>query len=52
MPPTPEQIKKQQRADAEKDTAAVKAALPAVTNGNGTALAVPDNRTAATTISR
>ena len=31
--------------DAEKDTAAIKAALPAVTNGNGTALAVPDNRT-------
>jgi len=45
MPKTPEQIKKQQKQDAEQETAAIKAALPAVTNGNGTALAVPDNRT-------
>ena len=44
-PASPEQIRAAQRADAEKDTAAVKAALPAVTNGKGTAVAVPDSRT-------
>ena len=41
---TPEQIKARQRADSEADLAKVRANLPATTNGNGTALAVPDNR--------
>ena len=45
MPRTPEQIRKQQKADAEKETAKVKANLPAPTNGGTTALAMPDNRT-------
>jgi hypothetical protein len=46
QPPTPEQIKAQQRADAEKDMAAIKANLPAV-NGGSTAAALPDTRTEA-----
>jgi len=41
---TSDQVRKQQREDAEARTAAIKAALPAVTNG-GTAVAIPDNRT-------
>jgi hypothetical protein len=44
MPSTPEQIKARQHADATADLAKVKANLPAMTNGNATALAVPDNR--------
>jgi hypothetical protein len=44
-PPTAEQIRKQQKADAEKASAQVKANLPAPTNSSATALAVPDNRT-------
>jgi hypothetical protein len=44
MPRTSEQIRKQQKADAERETAQRKANLPAPTN-SGTALAVPDNRT-------
>ena len=43
--PTPEQIHKQQKADAEKATAAIKAGLPAAPTNGGTALATPDNRT-------
>ncbi len=42
--PSTEQIRKQQKAEAEKETAAIKANLPKATNG-GTALAVPDGRT-------
>jgi hypothetical protein len=38
QPPTAEQIRKQQKADAEK-------ALPVPTNSNATALAMPDTRT-------
>jgi hypothetical protein len=46
MPRTPEQIRKQQKTDAEKDTAEVKANLPAApTNSSATALAMPDTRT-------
>jgi hypothetical protein len=44
-PPTAEQIRNQQKADAERQTAQRKANLPAPTNSNATALAVPDNRT-------
>lgn len=44
QPPISEQIRKQQKADAEKTTAGVKANLPTPTNG-GTVLAVPDART-------
>ena len=43
-PPTAEQIRKQQKADTERQTADLKANLPAPTN-SGVALAVPDNRT-------
>jgi len=43
MPRTPEQIRKQQIADANNDTTKIKASLPAPTNGS-TALAAPDNR--------
>ena len=42
QPPTAEQIRKMQIAEAERDAAKVKANLPAPTNG-GTALA--DHRT-------
>jgi hypothetical protein len=42
-PPTPEQIRAQQKADAERSTTAIKAALP--TKPVGTAIVVPDNRT-------
>jgi hypothetical protein len=45
MPRTPEQIRKQQKLDAEKKTAEIEANLPAPTNGSAAALAVPDNRT-------
>lgn len=45
MPQTPEQVRKHQKAEAEKVTAAIKAKLPAPTTG-GTAVAVPDSRTA------
>jgi hypothetical protein len=41
---TTEQLLAEQRRVAEKETAAIKANLPAATNGNGTAVAIPDNR--------
>jgi hypothetical protein len=43
-PKTPEQIRTQQKADAEKDAARIKAALPAIAEPAKTAVAVPDNR--------
>ena len=45
MPRTPEQIRKQQKADAEQNAVKTKANLPAPTDA-ATALTVPDNRTA------
>jgi hypothetical protein len=45
MPRTPEQIRAEQARQAERDTAPRKASLPVPTNGNATAVAVPDNRT-------
>ena len=42
--PSSEQIRKQQKAEAEKETAAIKASLPTATNG-GTAVGVLDSRT-------
>jgi hypothetical protein len=52
QPPSPEQIREQQKAQAERDTAAAKAALssnganlPAVSTNGGTAVAMPDSRT-------
>src|SRR5262245_42368387 len=44
-PRTPEQIRAQQKADADKATRAIKAALPMAPANNGAALAVPDKRT-------
>jgi hypothetical protein len=46
MPQTPEQIKVAQVKRAEKDLAERKAKLPALATNGGTAVAVPDNRTA------
>jgi hypothetical protein len=43
--PTTEQIRAQQKADAEKATSANKAALPTAPTNGGAALAVPDKRT-------
>jgi hypothetical protein len=43
--PTTEQIRAQQKADAEKATSAIKAALPTAPTNSGAALAVPDKRT-------
>jgi hypothetical protein len=45
QPPSPEQIRAQQKATAEKETAAVKANLPAPTAARATAVALPDSRT-------
>jgi len=42
--PSSEQIRKQQKAEDEKETAAIKASLPTATNG-GTAVGVLDSRT-------
>jgi hypothetical protein len=42
-PPSPEQIRSQQKADAEKERAAAQAKLPAKVSG--TAVTVPDSRT-------
>jgi hypothetical protein len=45
VPKTPEQIRKQQKIEAENETARIKANLPASTNGGSTAPAMPDSRT-------
>jgi hypothetical protein len=43
--PTAEQIRAQQKADAEKATSAIKTALPTALTNGGATLAVPDKRT-------
>ena len=43
--PTTEQIRAQQKADAEKATSAIKVALPTAPTNSGAALAAPDKRT-------
>ena len=43
--PTTEQIRAQQKADAEKATSAIKVALPTAPTNSGAALSAPDKRT-------